>query len=128
MELKMTPLIDVVFQLIIFLMCAVHFRTLATTLGTILPVNKEINKPQLGVKQIIITLIHNDRNPMAPAIKLDVKDIANYEELARQLNNIRQSGAEISVIVKPQGQVPTQCVVDALDACKRAGVNPILAE
>ena len=136
---KMTPMIDVIFQLLIFLMCALHFRSLETKLESFLPANKEITKPLTGgataesqpnrdVRQVVIALIHNDQNLITPMIKLDGRTIAGYEELTRQLNDIRRTNNEISVTVEPQGQIPAQCVVDAIDACQKAGVTPKLAK
>jgi biopolymer transport protein ExbD len=128
MELKMTPLIDVIFQLLIFLMCALHFRSLETKLEAILPADKEIRNPLTDVRQTTITLIHNSTNPTEPMIKLNGRTIADYEELTRQLNNIRRTNNEISVTLEPQGQIPAQCVVNAIDACQKAGVIPKLAK
>ncbi|MBI5778865.1 MAG: biopolymer transporter ExbD [Planctomycetes bacterium] len=128
MALKMTPMIDVIFQLLIFLMCALHFRSLETKLETVLPANKEITKPLTGVNQVIITLTHNDRNPMMPTIKLDGISLTNYDELTKTLETISNSTREISVLIEPQKEIPTQCVVDAIDACNKAGMKPKLAK
>lgn len=124
----MTPLIDVIFQLLIFLMCALHFRSLETKLESLLPVNQEINKPLTGARQVIIALIHNECNLTAPIIKLDSKTITDYAELTRQLNDMNRINHELSVTVEPQDRIPAQCVVDALDACKKAGITPKLAK
>ena len=132
MELKMTPLIDVIFQLLIFLMCALHFRSLETKLEAFLPAETGIICPiNVSVTEtcsVKITLIHNDRNLMAPLIKLDNRTVSGYEELTRTLKEIRNTTKEISVTIEPQGKIPTQCVAEAIDACKKAGVIPKLAK
>jgi len=130
-ETKMTPLIDVVFQLIIFLMCTLHFRSLDAKLETYLPAEKEMKSPLKGktaveIRQVRIALINNDSKPMAPAIKLDDISLAGYDELTRTLEDIQNTTKEVSVIIEPQGKIPTQCVIDAIDACKKAGVIPKL--
>ena len=129
LELKMTPLIDVIFQLLIFLMCALHFRSLETKLETFLPADKEIKKPLITTtktRETIITLLHNDDNLMMPLIKMDGRSISDYRELTRQLENVRDTNKGISITIEPQARIPTQCVIDAIDACKKAGITPKL--
>lgn len=49
LELKMTPLLDVIFQLIIFLMCALHFRSLDAKLEPCILSDKEMKSPQANI-------------------------------------------------------------------------------
>jgi|SRR3989339_1315888 len=130
MEVKMTPLIDVIFQLLIFLMCAIHFRSLEVKLVARLPANDGIESPLKDIKarHVRIALTHNANNPLMPAIKLDDITVAGYDELTKTLGNIRNTTKEISVIIEPQKEIPTQCVIDAVNACKKAGVTPKLAK
>jgi biopolymer transport protein ExbD len=132
MELKMTPLLDVIFQLIIFLMCALHFRSLTTKLETVLPLEQGIGiplkAPEEETIQVKITLIHNKHNLMAPSLNIDGRPVSGYDELARHLNGLRQANPAISVIIESQEQIPAQCIIDAVNACNKAGIEPALTK
>ncbi|MEW6027555.1 MAG: biopolymer transporter ExbD [Planctomycetota bacterium] len=136
---KMTPMIDVVFQLLIFLMCSLHFRSLEAVLEARLPRDGEIASPIKNPGpvsegdsprrvEIRIAVIHNTGNPLIPLIKLDGRPLDGYNDLTLTLTGIRNKNKDASVVIEPQGDVPTQCVVDAIDACKKAGVVPKLAK
>jgi biopolymer transport protein ExbD len=133
-SLNMTPMIDVIFQLIIFFICAIHFKSVEGKLAAYIPKDKEpkaisVNQP-LQELEVRINLIYNEKNPLTPTIKIDEDLIPDWKELAQKIAFISNfyKNTNISVIFKidSQEQIPAQAVIDAINACKQAGIEPQL--
>ena len=132
--INITPMIDIIFQLIIFFMCAVHFKSVEGKLSTYIPKDKEQKSmaanQTLQKIEVIISLLYNENNPMTPTIKIGEDIIPDWNELAQKVALIDDSykNTNTSVIFKidSQEQIPVQVVIDAINACKHSGVEPQL--
>ena len=85
-EIDMTPMIDIVFLLIIFFMVVTELTNLETPELT-LPVadQAKVEEPQVGSKTIILNVVIVDPVTGKGAIKIGGGDVVTPEELIRQL-------------------------------------------
>jgi biopolymer transport protein ExbD len=130
MELQMAPMIDVVFQLIIFFMCSIHFKSLEGKLYSYLPKDKgSIVTPVTDVflQEVRIKLIYSENEPLLTRMTIGGQEFKDFDSAYQHLrslapNLITPKGDIIPVKIDADGKVPAQNVVSALDICKKAGV------
>lgn len=127
MELQMAPMIDVVFQLIIFFMCSIHFKSLEGKLMAQLPLNKGMvpGPASTPIDDVRIRLIYSENEPLLTKVKIGSTDFSDMNSLYAHLKNmefITPDGDVIPVKIDADGKIPAQSVVSVLDICKRAGV------
>jgi biopolymer transport protein ExbD len=114
-QLNMTPMIDCIFQLLIFFMCTasfIHENNLMTqmpSVGTGQKVEEELPPVRIAVggagKNVLVTC--------------DDQPCPTFDSLVRQLQQRRKIG-DLQVIIDGQGAVPFAYMVGALDACHQA--------
>ena len=116
--INLTPMIDIVFLLIIFFMVGTKFTELERRLA-------------LEVPQI------SDSGPLAPAPKARTVNVyrdgrielnrrqVTLEELTAELQAATSEYAELSVVVRGDGESAFQQVAEVLGACRRAGVSDL---
>ena len=132
MELQMAPMIDVIFQLIIFFMCSIHFKSLEGKLYSYLPKEKGMGVTTMTDVTILpdvrIRLIYSeDAKPLMSKIRVG-DQYFNWNTLATYIENlaptlILPNGIDIiPVKIDADDRVTTQAVVNALNICKKAGV------
>ncbi len=70
-ELDLTPMIDIVFQLLIFFMCAMKFRTEEGMIEAFLPKNRgqSSGTPQIDLNEVRIKLLWYDRSGRPTNVK-----------------------------------------------------------
>lgn len=112
--ISLTPLIDVVFILLVFFMLATSFTDWRPiTLATGTTQNKQSDTPPAVVRiDPGGDLYYDGRRYAAPV-------------LARELNAARERGDISAVIVRPQPLATLDVTVAALDALSGAGVAPL---
>jgi biopolymer transport protein ExbD len=132
LELNMTPMIDVIFQLIIFFMCSIHFKSLEGKLYAYMPLDKgpratkQIEPP---IDEIRIRLSYAESSPLMARVRLGEIDFHDWGALERHLQNlapglVTPDGLNvIPVKIDAEGNVPAQVVVSVLNLCKKAGVQ-----
>ncbi|MBI5778604.1 MAG: biopolymer transporter ExbD [Planctomycetes bacterium] len=131
MELNMTPMIDVIFQLIIFFMCSIHFKSLEGKLYAYLPPEGRIPSQVFipPIPEVRIRLVYSEESPILARVKLGEIDFKDWNSLERHLkdlapNLVSPDGLDvIPVKIDADGNVPAQAVVSVLDICKKAGVQ-----
>lgn len=121
----MTPLIDVVFQLLIFFICAStgHLREQLLPAdfgaGAMEPVAQPVEKP-LGEVWIRLTW---DGERMVPVVEqTPYPEASRFQELLRALS---QTAADIPVILQIDGAVPVGDVIRVYDTCRAAGFESL---
>jgi biopolymer transport protein ExbD len=129
-DMNMTPMIDVCFQLLIFFMVTSKFKTLEGKLAAYLPKDRgprNIYTPPPDTLPIRVVLRWN---PTIRKCKVYVGQVlCNYDEqgIARafsKVRQIRQTGSSIAEI-DAGGDVPMGWVVQALNMCIRADLREI---
>jgi len=130
MDIPMTPMIDVIFQLMIFFMCSIHFKSLEGKLYASMPMDKGPsggNPPP--IEEVRIRLAYSKESPLMARVKLGDIDFKDWDSLERHLKDlapglVTSDGLNvIPVKIDADGNVPAQAVVSVLNICKKAGVQ-----
>jgi biopolymer transport protein ExbD len=132
-KMDMTPMIDCIFQLIIFFMCSIHFKSLEGKLYSYLPKDKgmaqtEVTDPVLD--EVRISLNFNTNKDLYTEIKIGQQVIPDWaalqSEIAAQWTRQMNSGSKpIPFKIDSQPKVPVQAVINALNICKIVGVATV---
>ena len=130
-ELKMTPMIDVVFLLLIFFVWTRSFEIpefdLPSALAEPPPGGSEANtmvaEPTEIFDEIVVRLFTNDASLV---IQLNGQTIADHEELRSRLKAILLLGVQPPVIVDPADHVTMERAVAIYDIARGAGADRVL--
>lgn len=128
LDIKMTPMIDVVFLLLIFFICTANFQLVENILPTNLLVagSSQVDVPldlELDELEDVVVEIRSD----AGRIHWRVNE-APYDQLADVVNLLRQLArieVELPVTVDSQPNVPIGDVIDVYDLCRQSGFSNI---
>ena len=116
--LNLTPMIDIVFLLIIFFMVGTKFTEIEQQLELSVP---HVSDGATDVKepdQCVVAVFHNG------TVALD-DSMMSLTELESRLIERMQDGRELNVIIRGDAQGAFQNVADVLSACRRAGVSDL---
>jgi biopolymer transport protein ExbD len=128
LEVKMTPMIDVIFLLLIFFVCTASFQAaeevLPTNLslpGTVdadIPVDPEWE----DLEQIVINLFWR-----AGRVRWQIsgRDYDRLEDVRAVLAAMAGFKADLPVILDVDGNVPLENVIDVYDLCRQIGLRRI---
>lgn len=122
-----TSMIDVVFLLLIFFMCASKFRVLEQRLDAFLPKDKGPRNIQQTVKQLDEVVIHVTAQGAGLEIpKFQIRGwiTHNANELAGHLGQLKSVG-DMPVVIDGRPLCPFKYVMMALDACARARLTKV---
>lgn len=116
--LNLTPMIDVVFLLIIFFMAATKFAEVERDIALQLPQVDQANPAQTPPtpRQVVVRA--------DGALLLDGQP-RQLEELEAQLRAERQTQPRLGVVIRGDRTCPYQFVAAALAACQQAGVTDL---
>lgn len=126
MQTAMTPLIDVVFQLLIFFICAStgHIKELllptdfrAGAVGSVAA--PEIEKP---FGEVSIRLKRSDNKTVAD---LEGREFQDLQKLGTTLRALAVASTEIPVTLEIAGEVPMGDVIYVYDICRAAKIQTI---
>lgn len=129
--LNMTPMIDVVFQLLIFFMCTVHFRVREGKLQTFLP-NKGLDDPDIRERRVLYpeirVQISYDEDRGAVQLMFDGSIYRDHETLGKALaakrdECLKRLNYAPPVVIEAQRNVPYGEVVRVIDLCVRHGME-----
>lgn len=143
-DMNMTPIIDVVFNLLIFFMCQIKFKQLEGKLDSYLPTDRGAMTTQITemLEDISIrlsvkgenTIIAVNGKPVAtlpiPRANAEGKWVVGEKppvlpELERMVKMLHDKQPDVAAIVEPDRNVPTGHVVAVVDACLVVGHNKI---
>ncbi len=131
MEVKMTPMIDVVFLLLIFFVWTSSFEIpefdLPSALAEPPPGGNEARTdatPPVEIfDEIVVKLFIQDAIFL---IQLNGQEIADIDTLQSQLKEIIRLGIQPPVIIDPSDQVTMDRAVAVYDVARRAGADRVL--
>ncbi len=124
-ELQLAPMVDIIFQLIIFFMCATTFNPAETEMKVNLPVEAAATTQVAIPDEVIIEILNdggivvNDREYDSPSSK----DLPTLRDMLTRLVDV--FGKEQAVIIQPGDGVKHGRVVDVLSACAASRVSNI---
>ena len=153
-ELQMTPMIDIIFQLLIFFMLACRFKTQEGELKAFLPKNRGMGtagQPAITLQEVRVKLLwvekgsyRETKNRKNGRVLLKVKDIKFpyttdvhgktipdykklYQYICKARDNFRPTRTykTLPVIIDARPLVPFEHIVFALNECVRAGLKEI---
>lgn len=117
-SVNLTPMIDVVFLLIIFFMVGTQFSESEKNISISLP----------GVSSLSTMMAPPDRREIAVAadgtLSLD-GDVLPHEQVTARLSAMRSEYPDLRVVVRADREAKYQYVVTAFGAANRAGVSDV---
>ena len=116
--LNLTPMIDVVFLLIIFFMVATNFSEMQRNVDLELPKVAGTGSTPPPKKPRVVAVFADGR------IELDNVGVTR-DELVTALSEARQTYGDLEVVLEGDGNCPFQFVADSLAACQQAGITQI---
>jgi biopolymer transport protein ExbD len=121
-ETDMTPMIDVTFQLIIFFICTIKFKTLEGKLETQLPKDVGVNSAPVDVllDKVEIHIVKDPSMPDGFQVGLNGLRMPNLETLQAKLKQMKTVNPEVKATLYPQKGVDYSMVVKVVDECIRA--------
>ncbi len=116
-----TPLIDVVFQLLIFFMLTSSF-----VVHTSVPVelSEAEGTNQLDNKEMSVTLVYGTGGPEGGGeIFINDVSIRDWAELTGAMAELRDRDPEAMVLIRPDARVPTERLVKVLGFANSVGIK-----
>jgi biopolymer transport protein ExbD len=114
--LSLTPLIDVVFLLLIFFLVATRFAQEDRELDVMLPSASEAKPLTVQPKELMINIDHNGQY----YVDSEILGSDEVEQVLRQA--VADNPTHQSVIIRSDKRVALDYVVFVLNACNKAGI------
>ncbi len=128
LDVKMTPMIDVIFLLLIFFVCTASFQMLEEVLPTNLslpgsvsaqaPPDEEIE----DLDEMVVEVFWRDGRP---AWRINARDYTSLADIRGVLAAVAKVKIDLPVILDVEGDVPLENAIDVYDLCRRAGLEKI---
>ena len=123
----MTPMIDVIFLLLIFFVCTASFRAVEEVLPTDPRLPGSIDAapadPALAdLDEIIVKILWSEGRAHW---RINDRDYARLEEFRAVLAAVARVKTDLPVILAPDGGVPLENVLGAYDLCRQLGLSKI---
>lgn len=115
-SLNLTPMIDVVFLLIIFFMVGTKFADWESKLTLRVPQVKEVGALAPAPEKRVVNVYRDGR------ISLD-REFVTLEELTGRLSAVRREYSGLGVVVRGDAEGEFQNVATVLSACREAGIT-----
>jgi biopolymer transport protein ExbD len=114
--INLTPMIDIVFQLIIFFMVGARFTELERKVDLSVPAVSNAAALSPAPEKRVINVYRDGR------IDLDRQSVT-IPQLTQQLASAHAQYTELGVIVRGDAEGPFQNVAEVLTACRQAGIS-----
>lgn len=118
LSIRMTPLIDVIFLLLIFFIMTMQFQKPEGVLANRLPEKggqSVTQQEDLEIVRLRIRLSITEGD--MPAIRLQDREVRSYDELYGFLTMLPE---DVLLVVEPEARVPYRHVVGVYNACLKA--------
>jgi biopolymer transport protein ExbD len=115
-EINITPLLDLAFVLLIIFMITTPL--LESSMNLVIPSsgtkNPPINRPHVQTVSI-------DRTD---TIRFN-NQVMDLEALTTQLVQLKETNADIAIVIRPDRDLPVQKLIGVMDALQRAGITKV---
>ena len=124
----MTPMIDVIFLLLIFFVCTANFQLVEEVLPT------NLSLPGSVDTQVEIDLLEEDLDDITVKIfprgdrtawQVNGRDYDRLEQVGAVLRAAAEIKIDLPVILDVDAEVPIEDVIDAYDLCRQIGLKRI---
>jgi len=116
--LNLTPMIDIVFLLIIFFMVGTKFTELERKIGLQVPKVTDHGALTAAPEKRVVNVYRDG------TVTLD-REPVSLEELTARLAAARGHYADLGVLIRGDGEGRYQNVAEVFNACKRAGIGQL---
>lgn len=116
--MNMIPMIDIMFNLIIFFLVGTQFASMERTIALKVPEVVDRGALTEAPRRRVVNVYRDGR------ITLDEKPVS-LEDLTKRLAAIRLQYQDLGVIVRGDGSGQFQRVAEVLTACKQAGIHEL---
>ena len=120
-EVNLTPLIDVVFLLLIFFMVSTTFDT-SSRIKVQLPEAATVHEPNTEMKRITVVVSPNGTLSIEDGYEL-INSTAQV--LKRAMMELSKGDTKVPVIIKADAKAPHQAVMTVMDVASQLGLNSI---
>ncbi len=126
--MKMTPMIDVIFLLLIFFVCTASFQAVEEILPTnlILPGSIAADvplDPELeDLDEIVVKVLWHDGRV---SWQINRRDYGRLDQVRAVLAAAAQVKIDLPVILDVDPDVPLENVIDVYDLCRRIGLEKV---
>jgi len=131
----MTPMIDVIFLLLIFFVSTASFQaaeeilptnlSLPGTMPDVRPIDQELE----DLDEVVVKIMWRAGGPSwqigLEGQQVDQRLCRDLDEVARALATVAQVRVDLPVILDVEGEVPIEDVIDVYDVCRRIGLEKI---
>lgn len=130
-ELMMTPMIDVIFLLLVFFLTTSSFQLVEQLLPSAMSdesaATGSSDQPppeptQDAIDQVVIKLKLSGLQAVA---NMNGSDLAEFSQLQARLKSLSSVRADVPVIIDPAGDVPAKDVVQAYDWARQVGLSRV---
>jgi len=130
LDVKMTPMIDVIFLLLIFFVCTASFDprqreeilptrlSLPGTIDSDLPIDPEM----LDLEEIVVKVLWRDGRARW---QINNRDYGRLGEVGNVLVAVSRVQIELPVILDVEPAVPMENVIDLYDLCRKIGLKRV---
>lgn len=118
-KLEMTPMIDVVFQLLIFFIVTLQQEDILSRLDITRPA-PDPNPKKVEKIEDLVTIQVYKYGYVLRGRKISAREIKDLEQRLSKLSSI---STEASIVIKCTGDSPHSHLVQLLDVCAKLGLN-----
>ena len=127
LDVKMTPMIDVIFLLLIFFVCTASFQAEEQSLPASLALpgttsDVPIEQEWQDLEEIVVRILWRQRQP---AWQINQRDLHGLEEVRAVLRAAAVVQLDLPVILDVEPDVPIEHVIDVYDVCRQIGLPRI---
>lgn len=124
-DAKMTPMIDVIFQLLIFFLCTAGFAVPEAVLPTELPRNAAISTLPATPKDPteVVKVQLSGREELV--IQMNRQPVATVSDLEERLRQIARISGDVPVILDVSTEVPIGHVIQIYDKALSSGLRNV---
>lgn len=129
-DMNMTPMIDVVFQLLIFFVWTTGFQVaeqvlpsrLSAVSGSAADQPNEAPPPEKDFDDVVVRILWNGS---AASWRVNNLPLTSLAEVSSRLQAVARINPDVPVILHPDRSVPMGDVVDVYDLARRAGFQQL---
>ena len=130
LEIKMTPMIDVVFLLLVFFVWTASFHaveyllpsSLSQQLGNAAVIDSQAPPPEAEFEDVIVRILWQDDHVVW---QVNGQDVLSLDEVKQRLQLVAGIKTDAPVILHPDEEVPVGDVIDVYDISRVAGFDKI---
>jgi biopolymer transport protein ExbD len=130
LEIKMTPMIDVVFLLLVFFVWTASFHaveyllpsSLSQQLGNAAVIDSQDPPPEAEFEDVIVRILWQDDHVLW---QVNGQDVLSLDEVKQRLQLVAGIKTDAPVILHPDEEVPVGDVIDVYDISRVAGFDKI---